>query len=87
LRVTSRGLGDVYKRQQLKLGSSFIDEVFSILETLESNPHLFAVKFNNIREAVINKFPFVVIYEILPSNEIIILSVFHFRRNPDDKNP
>ena len=77
---------DFYENNRINLGASFTNEVFSILETLESNPLLFAVKFNNIREAVINKFPFVVIYEILPSNEIIILSVFHFKRNPDNKN-
>ena len=76
---------DFYENNQINLGSSFTNEVFSILETLESNPLLFPVKFKNMREAVINKFPFVVIFEILPNNEIIVLSVFHFRRNPEDK--
>ena len=76
---------DYYENNQINLGTSFTNEVFSILEILESNPLLFPVKFNNIREAVINKFPFVVIFEVLPNNEIIVLSVFHFRRNPEDK--
>lgn len=76
---------DFYENNQINLGSSFTNEVFSILETLESNPLLFPVKFKNMREAVINKFPFVVIFEILPNKEIIVLSVFHFRRNPKDK--
>ena len=76
---------DYYENNQINLGNSFTKEVFSILEILETNPLLFPIKFNNIREAVINKFPFVVIYEVLPNNEIIVLSVFHFRRNPEDK--
>ena len=76
---------DYYENNQLNLGTSFTNEVFSILEILESNPLLFPVKFENIREAVIKKFPFVVIFEVLPNNEIIVLSVFHFRRNPEDK--
>ena len=76
---------DYYDNKQLKLGSSFTDEVFSILEILENNPLLFPVKFKNMREAMINKFPFVIIFEVLPNNEIIVLSVFHFRRNPEDK--
>jgi plasmid stabilization system protein ParE len=76
---------DYYENNQINLGTSFTNEVFSILEILESNPLLFPVKFKNIREAVINKFPFVVIFEVLPNNEIIVLSVFHFRRNPEDK--
>jgi plasmid stabilization system protein ParE len=76
---------DHYENNQLNLGTSFTNEVFSILEILESNPLLFPVKFENIREAVIKKFPFVVIFEVLPNNEIIVLSVFHFRRNPEDK--
>jgi plasmid stabilization system protein ParE len=76
---------DYYENNQINLGTSFTNEVFSILEILESNPLLFPVKFKNIREAVIKKFPFVVIFEVLPNNEIIILSIFHFRRNPENK--
>ncbi len=76
---------DFYENNQINLGTSFTKEVFSILEILESNPLLFPVKFNNMREAMIKKFPFVVIFEVLPNDEIIVLSVFHFRRNPNDK--
>lgn len=76
---------DFYENNQINLGTSFTKEVFSIIEILESNPLLFPVKFNNMREALVNKFPFVVIFEVLPNNEIIVLSVFHFRRNPNDK--
>lgn len=74
-----------YENNQINLGTSFTKEVFSILEILESNPLLFPVKFNNIREAVIKKFPVVVVFQVLTNNEIIVLSVFHFRRNPNDK--
>ena len=77
---------DFYENNQINLGTSFTKEVFSILEILESNPLLFPVKFNNMREAMIKKFPFVVIFEVLPNDEIIVLSVFHFRRNPNDKS-
>jgi hypothetical protein len=76
---------DNYENNQINLGTSFTKEVFSILEIIETNPLLFPVKFKNIREAVINKFPFVVVFEVLPNDEIIVLSVFHFRRNPEDK--
>ena len=76
---------DYYENNQINLGNSFTKEVFSILEIIETNPLLFPVKFKNIREAVINKFPFVVVFEVLPNDEIIVLSVFHFRRNPEDK--
>lgn len=76
---------DFYENNQINLGTSFTKEVFSILEILESNPLLFPVKFNNIREAVVKKFPFVIVFEVLTNNEIIVFSVFHFRRNPDGK--
>jgi plasmid stabilization system protein ParE len=76
---------DFYENNQINLGTSFTKEVFSILEILESNPLLFPVKFNNIREAVVKKFPFVIVFEVLTNNEIIVLSIFHFRRNPNDK--
>ena len=53
---------DFYENNQINLGTSFTKEVFSILEIIESNPLLFPVKFNNMREALIKKFPFVVIF-------------------------
>jgi mRNA-degrading endonuclease RelE of RelBE toxin-antitoxin system len=34
---------------------------------------------------VVKKFPFVIVFEVLTNNEIIVLSIFHFRRNPNDK--
>jgi len=76
---------DYYENNQINLGTSFTKEVFSILEILETNPLLFPVKFNNIREAVIKKFPFVIIFEILSNDDVVVLSIFHFRRNPEDK--
>jgi hypothetical protein len=76
---------DYYDNNQINLGTSFTKEVFSILEILETNPLLFPVKFNNIREAVIKKFPFVIIFEILSNDDVVVLSIFHFRRNPEDK--
>ena len=76
---------EYYECAQVNLGVSFTKEVFSILETIEINPYLFPIKFNNLREAAVKKFPFVVIFEILSNKEIIVLSVFHCRRNPEDK--
>ena len=76
---------DYYENAQVNLGVAFSKEVFLILEILESNPLLFPLKFKNLREAPIKKFPFVVIFEILSNNDVIVLSVFHFRRNPEDK--
>lgn len=48
------------------------------------NPLLFPVKFVRIHEAVVKRFPYVVNYEVV-DKQIIILSVFHVKQHPSKK--
>lgn len=77
---------DWYTEQQAGLVESFRDyfkkEILSILNLSESNP----VIKRGYREALMEKFPYFIIYSINKKEEIItIVSIFHTSRNPTKK--
>jgi hypothetical protein len=73
-----------YNENAPGLGLEFEMEVFQLLERIKDNPLLFPVKFANIHEALLTRFPFVVTYEIF-GKQIIVSAVFHTKRNPNKK--
>jgi hypothetical protein len=72
-----------YNDQQDGLGKEFLQEVFKTFQYIEKNPLLYAVRFSGqFRFAKVNRFPFLVVYEVL-DKEIVINSVFHTYLNPN----
>src|ERR1035437_5604812 len=72
-----------YEDNLTGLGSDFIREVEKVLTHIETNPFLYAVKKQQLREALIKTFPYVIVYKIIPKQkQIIIVSVFHTSRHP-----
>ena len=74
-----------YENQLKGLGYDFIDEVENLFVFLETTPLIFQKKHNEIREAPLKKFPFVVLYEIEKENIVIVFAVFHTSQNPKKK--
>lgn len=56
----------------------------SIMDKLILNPYLFQRRYKHYREAVLKKFPYYVVYEII-GNTVIVQSFFHSSRNPKKK--
>ncbi len=75
---------EFYNSKIRGLGDEFNNEVFELLDRIQDNPLLFPVKFEQIHEAVLYRFPFVVTYEIIEKT-IVVLSVFHTKQNPKKK--
>ena len=74
-----------YEDQQEGLGDRFKEEVRNKISLILSNPLHYPVK-GKYREALIDNFPFLIIYKIDKSNDrILILSVFHTSRHPKKK--
>lgn len=73
-----------YNQQRTNLGEEFEEEVFQLLEVIGRNPLLFPIRFECFHEAVLKRFPFVIVYEVLAS-EIVVSAVFHTNRNPVGK--
>jgi hypothetical protein len=73
-----------YNKQVYGLGFEFEEEIFQLFEIIKENPLLFPIKFATIHEAVVLSFPFVINYEVL-GKQIIVISVFHTKRHPSKK--
>jgi plasmid stabilization system protein ParE len=73
---------DWYERQQLGLGSDFLDEVGLTLDTIVERPLSFPVVHGDVRRARLNRYPFAVLYTVEPGL-IIVHAVFHGAIGPD----
>lgn len=77
-----KGLIQWYDDQIQGLGLRFIQSVQLTFESIQSNPKKFQVRHRKIiRAAPIKSFPFL-IYCTIEENRIVVLAVFHMKRNP-----
>lgn len=75
---------DWYEEQKEGLGNLFLSELSRCYTKLEKNPLFYQKLKKNYRHLVLNKFPYVLIFEII-EYEIIIFAVFHTSRSPKFK--
>lgn len=75
---------DYYEEQQAGLGDYFIKVLYARLGQILKAPNGNQLVYASYRQAVVFKFPFVIIYEI-EEGAIIVYSVFHTSRNPKGK--
>jgi len=68
-----KGLGQRYKEQAKKQ-----------INSLKKNPYLFSIKYSGIRCRKIDKFPFLIHYNIDEDLKIVtVLAVIHTSRSPE----
>ncbi|MCD4681595.1 MAG: type II toxin-antitoxin system RelE/ParE family toxin [Bacteroidales bacterium] len=54
------------------------------VQFLQRNPKAHNIRYENVRTAVLNVFPFMIHYSIDEKNQIVVvLAVLHTSRNPD----
>jgi plasmid stabilization system protein ParE len=63
------------------LGSVFLDDVQHALSNIRKYPRMGTDAGNNLRRAILTRFPYSVIYAVEPSS-ILIIAVAHHRRLP-----
>lgn len=73
-----------YEQQREGLGELFLAALDNGLKNIQATPTANAKVKRNYRQARLYRFPYVIIYEIIRS-EIVVLSIFHTRRNPRHK--
>ena len=73
-----------YESQQIGLGKRFLSHLKTHLKRIQTYPEHFHIKRNPYREAVLKKFPYLIIYE-LSENKVIVFSVFNTYQNPIKK--
>jgi len=72
---------DYYEQQQVGLGVDFIARVREVLQRIAANPKLHAAVYQDVRKAVVRRFPYIVLYRE-DAGEVIVISVFHTARDP-----
>ena len=73
-----------YNSKQKGLGKRFLIDVNSTVDYICINPLHFQIRYDTIRIAFLEKFPYGIHYEYLEDkNQVNIYAVFHSSRNPD----
>ncbi len=72
---------DWYKQRQTGLGSDFLDEVERVLAEVTGNPARYGFADGDIREGLLNRFPYAVYYRVL-TDRIRVPAIFHTAREP-----
>lgn len=73
-----------YEGKQDKLGKKFLADVRQIIGLIKRNPFGYAVRYDDVRAAVLDGFPFMIHYQMDEPNKLIIVAaVLHTSRNPD----
>ena len=70
-----------YESRRIGLGKEFIAEIEQLCVAASEHPLQFAVAHKDIRRVVANRFPFS-IYFRAQKHCIVVLAVFHGRRDP-----
>ena len=72
---------DWYEQQRPGLGVNFVACVQDVLDRIVTTPELYPQVFEDVRRAIVWRFPYSVFYKIEPS-QVVVLAVFHSRRDP-----
>lgn len=67
-----------------KIGDKFLNQISACIESILRNPESYKIEFDVYRQAVVKKFPFVIIYTKIDA-VILISAIFHTSKNPDKK--
>jgi plasmid stabilization system protein ParE len=73
-----------YEGQRVGLGEEFLDEMARLIASLGDNALLYAELFEGVRRVLARRFPYVVSYQIV-ADDVVILSVLHVRRRRTDR--
>lgn len=70
-----------YDAQVPGLGNSFIANIDATSQRIAEHPEMYPVAFRDVRRAIVHRFPYAVIYRILPAT-IEVLGVLPCRADP-----
>jgi len=70
-----------YEAASVGLGSDFLDDVQRVVETLREHPKLGRAVGQGLRQVLLHRFPFSLIYST-ETDAILVIAVAHQRRRP-----
>ncbi len=77
------GAAEWYEDCEDGLGDDFTDLVKAIFRRVAANPRIHQKVYRDVRRAVVKRFPYVVLYQEVNS-EVLVISVFHTSRDPKE---
>jgi plasmid stabilization system protein ParE len=72
---------DWYDEQRAGLGVDLVAKVRETLKGIAANPRMHATVYQDVRKAVVVRFPYIVLYRE-EAGEVLVISVFHTSRDP-----
>jgi plasmid stabilization system protein ParE len=72
---------DWYTQQREGLGAALLLCVEEVLDRIDRPPEIYAMVYQDVRQACTRRFPYAVYYRIT-DNDVVVLGVFHTRRDP-----
>ena len=72
---------DWYEKKSSGLGSRFNDAVEALLNQIANQPNLYPVAIDDVRQAIVKKFPYTVIFRVFP-DAILVIAIIHTSRDP-----
>jgi plasmid stabilization system protein ParE len=72
---------DWYEEKQIGLGVDFVAKVRDVLNRIAKNPRIHATIHGDVRKAVVQRFPYIVLCVEEP-DEVVVIAVFHTSRDP-----
>ena len=70
-----------YEERSRGLGSEFVRAISLAYRAIERSPEQFPIVVDDIRKAVLRRFPYTIYFVILP-RRISVIGVMHARRHP-----
>jgi toxin ParE1/3/4 len=70
-----------YEAERAGLGDAFVDAVDQVLDRMQRAPRLYAKVFQELRLALVRRFPYAVLYRI-DEDQITVVAVYHTHRDP-----
>ena len=70
-----------YENRRVGLGNKLLKELNKAIEQLHKNPNIYQIRRKNIRLALLQQFPYLMVYEII-EKQVIIYNVLHTHRHP-----
>lgn len=73
-----------YEHQQTGTGELFLEELELYQIKLATNPFIFGILNQRYRQAILKRFPYIIVFEVKGAS-VIIYAIFHTSRNPKEK--
>ena len=74
---------DWYEQRRPGLGRDLLDAVERVLAEITANPARYGFADGDIREGLLNRFPYAIYYRVL-TDRIRVLAVYHTSRDPSE---